>query len=585
MLPGIADVHVAPGRANDDVVASGQEAAGRYFEVGPPTEDYADRIDEAVSVEVTALWAFAIAAALAGLVIVYQAMSRNAAEAAAERTTLETLGLTRRGQMLGSVARLSPAILGGLVGAIGLAVALSPVFPRGLARRADPSLGVLVDWPVLIVGGLAIVAVGVLLGVAAARRQLAGAPVSRGRPPAAFVDRAAGSLSVPAGLGVRLALAPAGRRAHVGWAGITGAAVAVAGLMAVAAIDQSTQRLMTTPHLFGADWDAVLETSPEHDVDELVESVADVPGVAAVGTKEMLAGESDAMATGPGGRARIDPESFHAATGAMAPTVTDGRLPSGASEVAIGATVARVMGADIGDRIEVEGRGGPVDFEVVGRVITDGTDELGDGFVLTVDGLDSLTADCTQEDEESPEHPECRTDTTGIGVAFEPDAEPDQVMDRLAEIDDGFQPTPLPSVVNNLGQIGSTPWFLAAFLALLGVAGLAHARGSGTRRRTHDVAVLRALGIRPAQAGAAVRWQAVALGLIGGLAGVFFGVIAGRLVWQRVAQGTGALVETVVPVWAWIVAPLAALVIALLVSLVPASRAAAVRPAEALRTE
>jgi ABC-type antimicrobial peptide transport system permease subunit len=82
-----------------------------------------------------------------------------------------------------------------------------------------------------------------------------------------------------------------------------------------------------------------------------------------------------------------------------------------------------------------------------------------------------------------------------------------------------------------------------------------------------------------------VRWQAVALGLAGGLVGFLFGVVAGRQVWQRVAEGTGAVVETVVPAWAWALAPLGAVVVALMVALVPSGRAAAMRPAEMLRTE
>ena len=82
-LPGIVWIKTGPGPI-DQTMTDVQEAVGENYTVSPPPEDFAGRIDEAVSVEVTALWAFALAAAAAGMMIVYQAMGRHAAELAGQ---------------------------------------------------------------------------------------------------------------------------------------------------------------------------------------------------------------------------------------------------------------------------------------------------------------------------------------------------------------------------------------------------------------------------------------------------------------------------------------------------------------------
>ena len=305
------------------------------------------------------------------------------------------------------------------------------------------------------------------------------------------------------------------------------------------------------------------------------------PDVVAVGRQEMLSGNTEVTATGPGGGGVVEPEVFDAVIGAIAPTVTGGRLPSGPSEVSIGDTVAHGLGADIGDTIEVDGRRGAATFVVVGRVVTAGTDELGNGFVVTRQGLDQLTPECPAGSDD----PLCSPSTAGIGVRFAPGVDRAAAIARLQEIDDRFTPVELPSVVHNLGQIGSTPWYLAGFLGLLGMAGLVHALTVGSGRRDHDLAVTQAVGFRPGQVGAAVRWQGMVVAALGAAAGVVLGLVAGRVVWRQVAEGTGAVVETVTPIWVMLAAPAGIVAIGLLVAAVPAMRAAMRRPAELLRTE
>jgi hypothetical protein len=577
IVPGIAMIAADPAVA-DQLVAPLGEVAGADFSVQVPDEDFAGRIDEAVGVEVAAMWAFALAAGTAGLVILYQSMSRRSLHVAAERSTRQALGFTRRLEVVGSVSRAMPAIVIGIAGSVTVTLALSGLFPRGIARRAEPTPGPLADRWVLALGAAAILLAGTAIAAAsgwAARRKMTDRPVRHG----AGLERIVGVLDPAASFGVRLAFAST-RRAQASRAGMIAVAIAVGGALAVTAVIHSADRLTSTPRLYGAGWDTILELGPDERSDELVQRLIADPDVAGIGELDQL-GDPVLTAEGPGGSTDVEPEAFVARHGSVTPTLLDGRLPGGPGEVAIGDAVAARLGAGIGDTVAVTGHRGEVPLVVVGRVLHAGTNEVGDGFAVTSEALEALTVGCSDESSD----PRCMIVATGLGVAFRSGVDADAAIARLQGIDDRFVPTPVPSVVHNLRQIGAAPWYLAAFLAILGVSGLANALATGSRLGRHDLAVARALGLRPRRAAATVCWQAVVVTVGGALLGVLLGLVSGRMVWGRVARGTGALVETVVPAWAWAAAPGVALVVALALAAVPAARIAGVKLAETLRTE
>jgi ABC-type lipoprotein release transport system permease subunit len=577
VVPGNAMIAADPAVA-ERLVAPLSEVAGADFSVHLQEEDFGGRIDEAVGVEVAAMWAFALAAGAAGLVIVYQAMGRRSLHVAGERSTRRALGFTRRMEVLGSVGRAMPAIVLGIAGSVTVALALSGLFPRGIARRAEPNPGPLADRWVLAGGALAILLAGTAIAAASgwsARRQMSDRPMRRG----AGLERVVGVIDPAASFGVRLAFASS-RRAQATRAGVVAVAIAVGGALAVTAVTRSADRLTSTPRLYGAGWDAVRDLGPDERSDELIERLVADPDVAGIGELDRLA-EAVLTAQGPGGSTEVEPEAFVARHGSVAPTLLEGRLPGGPGEVAIGDTVAERLGAGIGDTVAVAGHRGDVSLVVVGRVLHAGTNEVGDGFAVTSDALEALTAGCPEKSSD----PRCTIVASGLGVAFRHGVDVDAAVARLQTIDGGFVATPVPSVVHNLRQIGAAPWYLAAFLAVLGVSGLANALATGSRLGRHDLAVARALGLRPRRAAATVCWQAVIVTVAGALLGVLLGLVGGRVVWGRVARGTGALVETVVPPWMWAATPCVALLVALALAAVPAARIAGLRLAETLRTE
>jgi ABC-type lipoprotein release transport system permease subunit len=105
------------------------------------------------------------------------------------------------------------------------------------------------------------------------------------------------------------------------------------------------------------------------------------------------------------------------------------------------------------------------------------------------------------------------------------------------------------------------------------------------RRRRHDLAVLRAMGLRPRQSAACVFWQAMTVAVIGLAVGIPIGIIIGRVSWRWVANSTPLLYVPPLAALAILIAIPAAIALANVLAAYPARRAAGVRPAEVLRTE
>ncbi|HYF46626.1 MAG TPA: hypothetical protein VD926_10490, partial [Acidimicrobiales bacterium] len=133
-----------------------------------PTTTDTSAVNSSIAVLTVGLTLFSLAAGLAALVTIAVATARHVFAEANRDDQLRAVGMTRPERM---AALLLPRFLTGSVGAalaVALAVALSPFFPIGLARRAEPDPGVDVNVAALAIGFAVIVlAVAVLtLGVA-----------------------------------------------------------------------------------------------------------------------------------------------------------------------------------------------------------------------------------------------------------------------------------------------------------------------------------------------------------------------------------------------------------------------------------
>jgi predicted lysophospholipase L1 biosynthesis ABC-type transport system permease subunit len=142
-----------------------------------------------------------------------------------------------------------------------------------------------------------------------------------------------------------------------------------------------------------------------------------------------------------------------------------------------------------------------------------------------------------------------------------------------------------PIDIDNYRRVRTAPLLLSAIFALLAIATLAHLSLTTARRRRHDLAVLRTIGFVRRQVMGTVSWQATALLVVALAIGLPVGVALGRWLWTWFADRLGAAVSISVPVGWLVLAIPVALIVANLVAIGPAWRAARRPAAAALRIE
>ncbi len=119
--------------------------------------DQAAQIERAIRPEAIALIVFASLVALAGLVLIAQAVLRQLKSSSTDVTTLRALGLNRRQLWCISLMQVAAMAAVGALVAFVVAVLVSPIMPLGAARVAEPSPGIDVDGVILGIGILCIV--------------------------------------------------------------------------------------------------------------------------------------------------------------------------------------------------------------------------------------------------------------------------------------------------------------------------------------------------------------------------------------------------------------------------------------------
>ena len=123
------------------------------------------------------------------------------------------------------------------------------------------------------------------------------------------------------------------------------------------------------------------------------------------------------------------------------------------------------------------------------------------------------------------------------------------------------------------------------FFALIAVATVAHALVTTVRRRKHDLAVLRSMGLTQRDSRLAIVWQSTLLAIVGLVLGMPLGIVVGRFVWRQIAESFPVVYVSPLALVAVIVVIPIALVIANLLAAGPARAATRIHPAEVLRTE
>ena len=551
-------------------------------------------ITQAIHPQALGWWLLAALAALAGLAVIAQGLSRQAVVESATYRTLAAIGLgTGRLVLLGTVRAMVVGVAGAL-GAVALAFALSPLTPVGEARIAEPTTGLAFDPLVLGFGALAIVVGVVLLGLWPAFRigRLAGAhdrePTGRASRLATLVAGAGGPPS--AVIGIRRALERGrGRNAIPVGTALGGTVLAVAALCGTTVFGASLSHLTATPKLYGQAFDVWFNAlSPSEGG----------PGVTPVLSKLKTDPAVTSITLGTSGSATIngvatDIIAGQPVRGRFLISSVAGRLPNASDEVDLGVKTLHETHAHLGSvvRVSVPLAGGGVrtsPFRVVGTASFPpdfGVVGLNSGAIFTIPGL--VDVQCTP----GPSQSRCRTAVAAqlqyvLLAGVTPGAGGRAAVARYLRAYPGIATLPVvPTNLVNFGEAVNFPLILGIVLVLFGVATLVHVLVVSVARRRRELGLLKALGFVRLQAAAAVCWQATTVAVIGIVVGVPLGVALGHLAWNAFATNLGVVPDPVIPALGIAGLVVGVVVVANVLAIGPALVSARQRAGPLLRSE
>ena len=527
-----------------------------------------------------ALLLFAVVVGTAGLVVAGQATSRQLADLRADAPTLVAMGVDRSTLRRAAIVRVAILVAAGTALALLLAVAVSPLFPLGVADRAEIDPGIDVDLAVLVPGA-ALFAVALLAWSAGTVRRT-GRPVSRPRPLARSgrFDRLVTSLSNPvATTGLRAALPSASTgRGSASRGALAGLSLAVAAVAATVTFGAGIDHLVSTPPAYGWGWDAHV-TLPSEDwqtpPEEIMARADASPAVTdwSVLTVDQVVLDDE----------RIPAVGVDYRAGEVGPTILRGRAPTGPGEVVLGGRTMDVLGVGVGDTVRAAADGRTL--EVVGQAVFPGLGtypgadrtELGKGALFAVATLDEVGEGFDFESVVLTAAP------GELDVALD-DLVGDQRSALESEQIEVFRSPALPADVLSLSRVRSTPLVIAGVLAVLGGVAFAFVLVSGVRGRRREIALLKTFGFRGRDIAGTVAWQATATALAACAVGIPLGIVAGRFGWSVLADVLGVGAGSRVPLR---LLALAAGVVAVanVLAVVPGLLAARTRPAPMLRAE
>jgi ABC-type antimicrobial peptide transport system permease subunit len=595
-----AEITLTPGASKSAFSAAAQAISRRLPETGGNLQvadeaDQAGQVNHAIRPQAVALALFAALTALAALFAVGQLLARQVFLVSGDNDTLRALGMSRRQLALTSLAQVAVTAVVGAIVAVVIAIVASPTMPIGPARVAEPHPGIAVDGAVLGLGFVAIVVVSLLSAAWSAWRYAAGVDeptLHRGRAhrPSAIRRWATAAGAPPTmAIGIGQAIEPGrGRSAVPSRTAIGVTAMAVVAIAAVATFGANLSRLVHTPRLYGQSWDVTVDSQfsplPTPQIESLMRRL---PGVTAwtYGT------HTDVNV----GRQIIPAVALVSSRhGVIAPTVVSGRPAVGPHEVVFGAKTLEHIHRHVGQTVSASqpnpGTATPPaeTMRIVGR------------SVFPFFGMGSFTptglGSGAQVTEPMPAANAQGPPITIVLVRVAPGA---AHAANVASVFRGFErehicgvynqcsitTTSRPTDILNYSRIQATPTALAAVLALLAIGVVANLLVTSIRRRRHDLAILKTLGIGRRGVSATVAWQATTLVGVALLFGLPIGIAVGRQVWSVFADGLGIPSDPHTPTLALVLAIPAALLIGNVIAAIPAYFAGRTAPAQILRTE
>jgi hypothetical protein len=605
-----AGIRLRPGASMGRFLSAAAALAKKYPATGGKVDivslsGEAAATERAIRPQAVALALFAGLAGLIALAVIVQLLGRQLTLDSAGFPVFRALGMTRPRLVALTLARTAAVTgAGGLI-AVGAAIAASPLMPIGAARLAEPSPGIEVNIAVLAVGVALFSLVPLALLVPAAWRaagRAQGPNAVAGPARAAHVSWLGSLLGrtgpVSGGIGIRMAFEPGhGRTAVPVRSALIGTTAAVAATLAAAVFGASLIGLVSTPHRYGQNWAQVLDlgfggVTSRFGAKVLAAEPA-IAGVAAGNYGQLHIGAGQAIVPAIG----IDP-----VRGQDYLTLLAGRAPSGPDEIVLGAQTLRAVHRRLGQTVQVStdqlvsppsyGRASQI-MHIVGVAVFP---SFSRGSFTATDLGSGAAVRAAVLSEQSPQTG-CAGKVTCYNfflLRYRPgaDVRADGARLQAAVTASGcppgsclVSPDQRPSDIRNYTSVRETPLFLGAVLGMLAVATMIHVLLTSVRRRRRDLAVLKALGLRPSQLLGTVLWQASALAAAALLAGLPLGVLAGRWAWVLFAESAGTSPRADIPAPLVLAAIPVTFLLAIVIAIGPAWAAARISPATVLRTE
>jgi hypothetical protein len=377
-------------------------------------------------------------------------------------------------------------------------------------------------------------------------------------------------------IGARFALEPGrGRSAVPVRPALAGAIAGVLGVLAAFTFSAGVSDAAANPARFGQTWQlgAFLgingqDFGPAGRVLRAVAADSDIAGV-----------NDTRVAGAQSGRVSIESFTYDPVAGQRLPVVlASGRMPAAPDEIVLAPETARELHAATGSTVRLTGGTVPraVTVTGIGFVPPGPHNEYSDGAWLTPAGFDRIFRGA---------HFAFKFHLAA--VALRPGADVEAVAHRLSAKTKPFAFTPAapPKQVQMIRDVAVLPLALGAFLAVLAIGAVGHALSTAVRRRGHELAVLRALGLTRWQSRLVIGTQATLHAVIGLAFGVPLGIVLGRALWRSIADTFPLAYYPPLALWALLLIGPLALVAANLLAAWPARRAARLRTARILHTE
>jgi hypothetical protein len=601
-------VQLRDGPAGVAAVERRWNSSQQYFTDFTVTSQVDAEAQQAIRPESLALGVFGGIAALATLFLAMQVIARALGAREHDLVVMRAVGADPATTELDGVIGIVASVMIGSVLAVGVALALSPLFPIGPVRPVYPDLGVNADWTVLGIGFAvlfgALVAVTAIISFRDAPHRALRRSHLTGRRSSTVQLAARSGFPPSAVAGASFAVDTRNGRATgpYRWS-LLSAVIAMIVVTTTLTFGASLHTLVSQPALYGWNWDYAVQSSDGYGPvpDKAVAVLRHDPAVRSFSGVWFVTLQLDG----------VEVPTLLAAPGSpVAPPIVSGHGLDTAREIVLGAATLAQLHKQVGDTVAVQYVPGyprrPIRLTVAGVAtmpaigIAEGLHtSMGVGALVPTDAgpvTESLGPQGYAPSCNGPNMvllrvrgglgaPQGQAAAQRLAVAANrvlARQQPDSVCGGNVATTLAVQH---PAQIVNYRSMGTTPALLAGGLAVAAAVALWLALVASVRRCRRDLALLRVLGFTQRQLGATVAWNASIAAAIGVVVGIPLGVVLGRWLWILFAEEIGAVPAPTVPVWSLLLAALAAFVLANAAALLPGRRAAHTAAALVLQDE